>query len=164
VVVHKKNGNLHIFVDFKRLNVTIYKGGLWYGSWTQSICIFGLIFHQIMITLEDKYKTTLITKWGIFVWLIMPFELKNAPTTYQWVISMAFKEYLGVFMKLFLDDFNVFNDLKTHMVKLQLCFDKCRECDISLNLENCMFMVFSSVILGYIVFKGSYQILRRLYP
>ncbi len=77
-------------------------------------------YHQIMIALEDQYKTTFITKWGIFVWLIMPFELKNTPPTYQRAISMAFKEYLGVFMKLFLDDFNVFNDLKTHMVKLQL--------------------------------------------
>jgi hypothetical protein len=28
VVVHKKNGNLHICVDFKRLNAAICKGGL----------------------------------------------------------------------------------------------------------------------------------------
>ncbi len=77
---------------------------------------------------------------------------------------MAFKKYLGVFMKLFLDDFNVFSDLKTHLVKLQLCFDKCQEFGINFNLENCMFMVFFSVIVGHIVFKGSYRILRRLQP
>jgi hypothetical protein len=33
-------------------------------------------------------------------------------------MSMAFREYLGVFMKLFVDDFNVFNDLKMHIAKL----------------------------------------------
>jgi hypothetical protein len=56
-------------------------------------------------------------------------------------------------MKLFLDDFNVFNDLKTHMAKLQLCLDKCQKFSISFNLEKCRFLVFSYVILGYIVSK-----------
>jgi hypothetical protein len=51
-------------------------------------------------------------------------------------------------MKLLLDDFNVFNNLDTHLPKLQLCFDKCREFGIDLNLEECMFPVHSSIILG----------------
>lgn len=56
-------------------------------------------------------------------------------------------------MKLFLDDFNVYNNMNTHLGKLRLCFDKCREYGISLNLDNCMFMVFSRVIFWYIVSK-----------
>jgi hypothetical protein len=81
----------------------------------------------------------------------MPFGLKNAPPTYQRVVSMAFKEYLGIFMKLFLDNFNVFNDRNTHLQKLHLCFDKCCKFGISLNPDKCMFLVYSKVILGYIV-------------
>jgi hypothetical protein len=54
-----------------------------------------------MITSKDRYKTTFIIEWGIFMWLVMPFELKNGPPTYQQVVSMAFKQYFGVFMKLF---------------------------------------------------------------
>jgi hypothetical protein len=34
---------------------------------------------------------------------------------------MDFKKYLGVFMKLFLDDLSVFSDLKTNLVKPRLC-------------------------------------------
>ncbi len=83
----------------------------------------------------------------------MPFRLENAPPTYQWALSMAFKEYLGVFMKLFLDNFNVLSDLKINLIKLRLCFDKCWEFNISHNSKNCMFLVFSGVILGYIMFK-----------
>ncbi len=56
-------------------------------------------------------------------------------------------------MKLFLDDFNMFNDLDTHLPKLQLCFDKCREFDISLNFEKFMFLVHLGIILGYVVSK-----------
>jgi hypothetical protein len=45
-------------------------------------------YHQIMIALEDWYKTT---EWGAFMWLVMPFGLKNMPPTYKQTINMAFK-------------------------------------------------------------------------
>jgi hypothetical protein len=48
----------------------------------------------------------------------MPFKLKNDMPIYQWTMNMAFHEYLKVFMKLFLDDFSVFSDFKTHLAKL----------------------------------------------
>jgi len=34
-----------------------------------------------------------------------------------------------------------------------LCFQKCKEYEISLNPDKCAFMVFSRMILGFIVFK-----------
>jgi hypothetical protein len=68
-------------------------------------------------------------------------------------MNMAFHEYLKVFMKLFLDDFSAFSDLKTHVAKLQLCFDIHQKFGTSLNPKKCMFLVYSRVILGYIVFK-----------
>jgi hypothetical protein len=36
-------------------------------------------YHSIMTTSKDRYKTTFITTWGAFVWLIMLFGLKNMP-------------------------------------------------------------------------------------
>jgi hypothetical protein len=60
-----------------------------------------------------------------------------------------------MFMKLFLDDFNVFSDLDTHLTKLRLCFDKSREFEISLNPEKCMFLMHLSIIMGYVVSKES---------
>jgi hypothetical protein len=71
-----------------------------------------------MIILKDRYKTIFIIDWAVFVWVVMPFALKNVPPTYQWAVSTTFKAYLGVFMKLFLDDINVFNNLDTHLQKL----------------------------------------------
>jgi hypothetical protein len=58
-----------------------------------------------------------------------------------------------VFMKLFLNDFSVFNNLDTHLPKLWICFDKCKEFGISLNLEKCMFFMHSNIILRYVVSK-----------
>jgi hypothetical protein len=45
-------------------------------------------------------------------------------------------------MKIFLDDFTVYSDMESHLQKLNLCFQKCREYDISMNLDKCAFMVF----------------------
>jgi hypothetical protein len=56
-------------------------------------------------------------------------------------------------MKLFLDDFDLFNDIEIDLSKLQLCFNKCQEFGIGLNLEKCMFLVYFKVIIGYIVSK-----------
>jgi hypothetical protein len=89
------------------------------------------------------------------VWVVLPFGVKNGPPTYHRAISKAFCEYIDVFMKTFLDDFTIFNDLSTHFEKLNKCFLKCREFGISLNPYKCAFMVFSGTILGFIVFKES---------
>jgi hypothetical protein len=58
-------------------------------------------------------------------------------------------------MKIFLDDFIVFNDLTTHLEKLNKCFLTCKVFGISLNLDKCAFMMFSKTILGFIMFTKS---------
>jgi hypothetical protein len=66
-------------------------------------------------------------------------------------------------MKIFLNDFNMFNNLDTHLPKLWLCFNKCIDIDISLNPKKCMFSVHSRVILGYVVSKeGKLPYLKKI--
>jgi hypothetical protein len=83
----------------------------------------------------------------------MPFGLKNGAPTYHRAVTKAFREYIDVFLKIFLDEFTIFSDLSTHLEKLNKCFLKCREFGVNLNLDKCAFMVFSKTILGFIVLK-----------
>jgi hypothetical protein len=83
----------------------------------------------------------------------MPFGVKNGPPTYQRAIIKAFHEYVDVFMKIFLGNFTIFSDMSTHLKKLKNCFLKWREFGISLNLDKCVFMVFSRIILRFILSK-----------
>jgi len=53
-------------------------------------------------------------------------------------------------MKIFLDDFTVYSDMESHLMKLKLFFQKCKEYIINFNLEKFAFMVFSGLILGFI--------------
>jgi len=93
----------------------------------------------------------------------MLFGVKNGPPTYHRVVTKAFGEYLDSFMKIVLDDFIVYSDMESHLQKLKLCFQKCRKYGINLNLTKCAFMVFSRMILGFIVSKeGKLPYLRKI--
>jgi hypothetical protein len=83
----------------------------------------------------------------------MHFGVKNGPPTYQRAFTKAFHEYIDVFMKIFLNDFTVFNDLSIRLEKLKKCFFKCKVYGISLNPNKCAFMVCFGIILTFIVPK-----------
>jgi hypothetical protein len=83
----------------------------------------------------------------------MPFGVKNGPPTFKRTVSTTVKKYLNQFMKIFLDDFTVYSDMENHLMKLKLCFQKCKEYKISFNLKKCAFMVFLGLILRFIVSK-----------
>jgi len=83
----------------------------------------------------------------------MLFGILNGPPTYQRTITKTFKEYLASFMKIFLDDFIMNNYMDNHLQKLILCSQKCKKYGNSLNPNKCAFMIFSAMILGFVVSK-----------
>jgi hypothetical protein len=157
VVVPKKNGKFKKWIDFKKLNTTTKKDPytLPFTNEVINIVVEHEVYtslnkiskyHQISIASQDQHKTT-------FVWVVMPFGVKNGLPTYQRTITNTFCEYIDIFMKIFLDDFTIFIDLSTHLEKLKKIFFKYRKSNINLNLDKCAFMVFLGTILGFIVSK-----------
>jgi hypothetical protein len=72
----------------------------------------------------------------------MSFNVKNGPPTFQIAVSKTFRKNLDQFMKIFLDDFMVYSDTESHLMKLIIYFHKCKEYKINLNPKKCAFMVF----------------------
>jgi hypothetical protein len=110
-------------------------------------------YHQIRIAKEDRHKTTFSTEWGSYQYTVMLFGLKNAPTIFSRVVVEAFKEFLHKFLEAYFDDWTVFSLLQNHIECLRLMLDKCRQCQISLNLKKCIFFSPFGVLLGHIVCK-----------
>jgi hypothetical protein len=52
-------------------------------------------YHQVQTNLDDVWKTTFKTKFGLFKWKFMPFGLTNTPATFMRLINDIFRENLG---------------------------------------------------------------------
>jgi hypothetical protein len=84
---------------------------------------------------------------------MIPFGLKNAPTIFYRAVVEAFKDFFYHFLESYFDDWTIFSLLKNHVECLRLMLDKCRKCQISLNLNKCIFFSPFGVLLGHIVCK-----------
>ncbi|KAL2610318.1 hypothetical protein R1flu_028891 [Riccia fluitans] len=110
-------------------------------------------YNQVSVAERDREKTAFITEWGAFAYRVMPFGLKNAPSTFQRVVTTAFEEYLNEFMQTYLDDFTVYGSRTDHLGHLRKCLQKCWRFLISLNPDKSIFGVSFGVLLGHIISK-----------
>ncbi len=53
------------------------------------------------------------------MWVMMPFGVRNGSPTYQKVVTKVFCEYINIFMKIFLNDFTIFNDILIDLKNLE---------------------------------------------
>ncbi|XP_048127821.1 uncharacterized protein LOC125312742 [Rhodamnia argentea] len=63
-------------------------------------------YNRIFIAAEDVHKTAFGCPGaiGTFEWIVMPFGLKNAGTTYQRAINFIFHDMIGKFVEVYIDD------------------------------------------------------------
>jgi hypothetical protein len=52
-------------------------------------------YNQIKLKKEDEEKTAFITPYGVFCYQVMPFGLKNAGATYQWMMQNCLGSQIG---------------------------------------------------------------------
>jgi hypothetical protein len=101
---------------------------------------------------NDIYKTTFRTHLGHYEFLVMPFGLRNAPSTFQATMNVIFQPYLHRFVIVFFDDILVYSKTTAeHVQHLAIVFQCLMDNCFLLKLSKCSFCQPSISYLGHIV-------------
>ena len=109
-------------------------------------------YHQIPLALGDQERTTFVTPTGNYHYKVMPFNLKNARSTYQRMMTRMFEPQLGKNIEVYIDNMVVKSKVVSkHMGDLEDIFKILRKHKLRLNASKCSFGVGSDKFLGYMV-------------
>ncbi|XP_038153818.1 uncharacterized protein LOC119791667 isoform X1 [Cyprinodon tularosa] len=163
VVVKKKNGDIRLCIDYRKLNLqtvkdayalpnleesfTALRGSKWF-----SVLDLKSGYYQIEMNEADKAKTAFVTPLGFWEFNRMPQGVTNAPSTFQRLMEKCMGDLHLKEVLVFLDDLIIFsNSLEEHENRLLRVLNRLKEFGLKLSLEKCKFFQTSVRYLGHIV-------------
>ncbi|KAE8676919.1 hypothetical protein F3Y22_tig00111569pilonHSYRG00069 [Hibiscus syriacus] len=126
LLVKKKDGTWRFCTDYRALNAATLdlKAG----------------YHQIRVSTPDIPKTAFRTHNGHYEYLVMPFGLCNAPSTFQAIMNSIFRPYLRKFILVFFDDILIYSPTwEQHLEHVKLAFSIIRQHHFYVKMSKCAF-------------------------
>ncbi len=99
-------------------------------------------FNRLWIKEEDEALIVFCTRFELFKYLVMLFDLCNESVSFQKYINNTLREHLDKFCTAYLNDILIYfdNELE-HKIHVKLILRKLREADLQMNIIKCKFHV-----------------------
>ena len=165
--VKKPGGGLRFCVDYRALNAITKKDRyplplindtlerISKATWFTKLDVIAA-FHKIRIKEGSEWITAFRTRYGLFEWLVMPFGLANAPSSFQRYVNWALREFLDDFVSAYIDDVLVFTQgtLRRHREHVTKVLERLQRAGLYIDIDKCEFEVTSTKYLGFIIEAG----------
>ena len=163
VFVRKKNGQVRICADYRKLNSLTRKDAFPLprtqdcfdavaGATIFSSMDITTAYNQIPVREQDIPKTAVVTKYGLYEFTTMPFGLCNAPATFQRVMELALAGLQWKTCLVYLDDVLVFaQDFDEMIGRLTDVLTRIRHARLKLKPAKCYFFKKEVCYLGHIL-------------
>ena len=160
-IVSKNNGEIRPCGDYRALNAQTVMDRYpipniqEFTSQLNGCKIFSKIdlvkaFHQIPVNPADVPKTAVITPFGLYEYVRMPFGLRNAAQTFQRFIDEVLRGLPFVFA--YIDDLLIASpDEATHRIHLKQVLLRLQDYGIQINADKSEFGATSLAFLGHVV-------------
>jgi len=159
----KKDSSLQLCVNYCKLNNITVKNrhSLLLISetlnWLSSAKIFIKlnlkdVYHCICICTDNEWKTAFCTHYSHFKYLIMSFELANAPATFQAYINQTLAEHMNFICVVYLNNILIYSqseeEHKRHVCEI---LEQLQRYKLFVNLRKCVFSTDTVEFLRFIV-------------
>jgi len=161
--IPKKSGLLRTTIDVRKQNDNTVKDVMPFPDQDQ-ICLdvarakirskidFSDMYKQIRTVPEDIHKSAFAMIYGTYVSHTMQIGDCNALTTFQRVMTMIFRDFIGIFLHAHLDDLFVYsNSVDKHEKHLALVFEKICKFQFYLKEEKCELYAEQVDCLGHMI-------------
>ncbi|KAJ1041136.1 hypothetical protein NDA10_004492 [Ustilago hordei] len=161
--VPKKDGGLRLCVDYRGLNEITVKNRAPLPLIEEQLFLLRkariytkldlrAAYNLIRIAKGDEWKTAFGTQLGLYEYLVMPFGLANAPAHFQSFINDIFRDIIGIYVVVYLDDFLIFSDTEeVHVKHVTEVLTRLRSNRLFAKLSKCEFHTKTVEFLGYII-------------
>ncbi|KAJ1593381.1 hypothetical protein NDA12_001126 [Ustilago hordei] len=161
--VPKKDGGLRLCVDYRGLNEITVKNRAPLPLIEEQLFLLRkariytkldlrAAYNLIRIAKGDEWKTAFGTQLGLYEYLVMPFGLANAPAHFQSFINDIFRDIIGIYVVVYLDDFLIFSDTEeAHVKHVTKVLTRLRSNRLFAKLSKCEFHTKTVEFLGYII-------------